>query len=406
MAATEQPVPGTVSTFAGQDVLELTRALVAINSENPGGDERAIAAYVGDLARQEGFEVQEVAITPERPNLIIDIDAGGEAGVLALSGHLDTKPIGAAAPEWRTPPLELTIVDGLAYGLGTSDMKGALAAMLVAAKDWSAAAQRGRLRLVFTADEEAGSVHGAEALTKAGAVSADAMVVGEPSGVTGSWESIFTVSRGICCFTVEVETKQGHSGLSTRLPQSATLAAAQVALAIHQLRPSFDAELAFGSAPTVNSGVMIGGGVFYGVHPGHAFVSSDIRLVPGMTRELLDQELRAAIGAAVGDDVTWTLTYQDGPLGWMEPASVGGDHRVVAAAQSAARSVLGAELPLAAYPGGTDATAFILRGGIPTIASFGPGLLSVAHGPNEYVPVADLGTAAQLYVRLAEAYFA
>ncbi|WP_147917150.1 M20/M25/M40 family metallo-hydrolase [Ruania zhangjianzhongii] len=55
-----------------------------------------------------------------------------------------------------------------------------------------------------------------------------------------------------------------------------------------------------------------------------------------------------------------------------------------------------------AYPGGTDASYFLGRGQIPTVTSLGPGLLSVAHGPNEYVPVRDLYTAVELYTRLFE----
>lgn len=391
--------------FGGLDVLELTRALVAVDSTNPGGSERVIAAFIGDLARSHGFSVQEIELAPARTNLIIDIDGGGRR-VLGLCGHIDTKPVGDAAGEWRTPPFELTIQDGNGYGLGASDMKGGVAAMLVAAAQWAeSAVSEGRLRLIFTADEEAGGVHGVEALTAARLVTADGIVVGEPSGVVHSWESIFTVSRGLCCFTVEIEGQQGHSGLSDRLPESATVSAAKALLAMHGLKPSFDPVLAFGSGPTVNAGVVLEGGVFFGVHPGSARLACDIRLVPGMDHETLDAEIRSALTAALPPEVRWRVTYANDSLGWMPPAAIAVGDPLVAAAQAATRDVFGSALPLAAYPGGTDASAFVLRGGVPTIASLGPGLLSVAHGPNEYVPIADLYTAVDLYTALARRYF-
>jgi acetylornithine deacetylase/succinyl-diaminopimelate desuccinylase-like protein len=77
---------------------------------------------------------------------------------------------------------------------------------------------------------------------------------------------------------------------------------------------------------------------------------------------------------------------------------------VVRAAQRACVDVLGRELPLGAYPGGTDATHFANIGGIPSIAALGPGWLSVAHGPDEHVGVSQLAQAERLYERLAHVY--
>jgi succinyl-diaminopimelate desuccinylase len=387
------------------DVLELSTALVAIDSQNPGADEREIADFIESECRAHGFTTETFEARPGRTNLIVDIDGGG-AEVLGFSGHLDTKPVGDAAQAWRTRPMQLTVIDGNAYGLGSADMKGAVAAMLIAAVAWTEHDTAGRLRLILTADEEAGSVYGAQALSAPGLPLAGAIVVGEPSGVRDSWEALFTVSRGLCCFTVTLDGTQGHSGLSARLPLSATVAAARATLALHELSPSYDPALSFGSTPTVNAGVRLEGGVGYGVHPGFATVSCDIRLVPGMDRDVLDAEIHRALDNALGNEIDWRVDYVEGALGWLAPAAINGDHRLVAAAQRSSAAVLGRELPLAAYPGGTDATAFILRAGTPTIASLGPGLLSVAHGPNEYVPVDDLYLAVDLYQTVAREYFA
>jgi succinyl-diaminopimelate desuccinylase len=384
-----------------QDLLE---TLVAIDSQNPGTGEAEIARYVDELARSLDFDSRIVDTAPGRSNVLVTVDAGGPK-VLAFSGHLDTKPVGDARSKWDTPPLELHVRDGLAYGLGTSDMKGAIACMLVAAKRWTQSASSGRLALVFTADEEAGSEYGATALCEHGLVEADAMIIGEPSGISEPWEAIFLVSRGICCFDVVIEGTQGHSGLSERLPTSATVAAAKAVLALHDnLKPSFEPHPDYDYQPTINAGVRLEGGVFYAVHPGKATVSCDIRLVPGMQVDQLDREIRATLANALPKDISWRLRYRQDQLGWMEPVAIDPNHELVATAQAGCEEALGRRLPYAAYPGGTDATAFISMAGIPTIASLGPGWLSVAHGPNEHIGLDQLEQAALLYEAVARRF--
>ncbi|HLV57287.1 MAG TPA: M20/M25/M40 family metallo-hydrolase [Natronosporangium sp.] len=384
------------------DPVDLLAELVAIDSSNPGPGEAAIARYIDDLARRWGFESRVVETAPGRANVLVRVDAGGSRS-LGLSGHLDTKPAGELA-RWRTPPWELSIDGDLAYGLGTSDMKGALAAMLVAARTWSATARRGRLDLIFTADEEAGSQLGAWELARRGLVDVEAVLVGEPSGITTEWEQLSVVSRGICCFEVTVHGRQGHSGLSERLPTSATVAAARAVLAIDALRPRHPPAGEIPRTPTVNAGVRIGGGVFFGVHPGHATVDCEVRLVPGMRRDELVADVRAALAAAMPADVRWDVRLRPDQLGWLPASEIAADHPLVRAAGDAAAQVLGRKLPLGVYPGGTDASAFSQGAGVPSIASLGPGWLSVAHAPNEHVGRSQVRDAAEIYRRIATAF--
>lgn len=385
------------------DPIDLLERLVAIDSQNPGPGEAKIARFVADLATSLGFETETFEAAPGRTNLIVTADAG-PGPAIGLSGHLDTKPVGQARDEWRTPPLELTVEDDVGYGLGTSDMKGAVAAMIAASQRWATTADRGRLCLILTADEEAGSNLGSHALAASGILDVEAIVIGEPSGVEKPWESMFLVSRGISCFDVEIQGTQGHSGLSESLPTSATVAAAGALLALHRLTPTHPPNDVYHYAPTVNAGVQIEGGVFYGVHPGHARVACDVRLVPGMTREQLTHDIEAALTASLPRDVDWSVRYRSDQLGWMPAVEIAPDHPIVVAAQSACQTVLGRPLPFAAYPGGTDATPFFTRAGIPCIASLGPGWLSVAHGPNERVGLDQVREAVDLYTSLVRAY--
>ena len=389
-----------MTTYADQDVLELTRRLVAVDSQNPGVGEAVIADVVEhEIGVPCGFEVSRFEFTPGRPNLVVSVDRG-DGPHLALSGHLDTKPVGDALAQWETDPFELTVNDGVAYGLGSTDMKGAISAMLVALARHAIDGPAGRVSLILTADEEQGSNAGAKALVESGLPDIDAIVIGEPSGIDIPWEMMALVSRGICCFEVSLTTVQGHSGLSSRLGRNAVLVGADLLKAFETFVPPVARPGAVSAEPTVNSGMFMHGGVAFGTWPGACTIGCEIRLVPGMEPTQVRAAIEHLITETVGDGARFEINYVAGSMGWMPAVGLDPSSAVVSAAQSACRTVLKRELPLAAYPGGTDATYFMGQAEIPTISSLGPGWLSVAHGANEKVGVDDLYTAVDLYQSL------
>lgn len=387
------------------DVLDLTARLVAIDSQNPGAGESAIAAEVTDWCRSRGFDTRLVELHQGRPNVIAMVDRG-PGPHLGLAGHLDTKPIGDALASWRTDPLKLTVVGDEAFGLGATDMKGAVAAMLLAVERFATAPEgSGSISLLLTADEEQGSDAGAQALSRSAMLPpVDALVIGEPSGIDDPWEALFVVSRGICCFEVQVDTTQGHSGLSPRLGRNAMLVAADVLHAFERFCPPVAAPGLTPTTPTVNPGMMINGGVCFGVWPGRCTVGIEIRTVPGMDREAVSRAIDELVQRTVAGQATAVVRYAEGSLGWMPATEVDPAHPVVIAANRAAEAVLGSPLPFAAYPGGTDAAYFMGEAGIPTVVSLGPGWLSVAHGANEKVGVSQLEQAVDLYSWLISDY--
>lgn len=388
------------------DVLELTRRLVAIDSQNPGPLEPEIAGFVLGWAHDRGFATETVELRDGRPNVVVEVDRG-PGPRLGLSGHLDTKPVGDARSSWGSDPLELTIVGDLAYGLGTTDMKGAIAAMMVALERFAATPGSGSLALVLTADEEQGSDAGAKALSETGRLPAlDALVIGEPSGIDEPWEALHLVSRGICCFEVEVLTRQGHSGLSPRLGRNAALLAGDLLRAFETFAPTVSRPGSVPAAPTVNPGMFVRGGVSWGTWPGSCTVGVELRLVPGMEREVVRSEVDAFVRASLPAGADHRIRYAPGGQGWMPAVELAPDTAVAAAALRAAEEVLGRRLPIAAFPGGTDATYFLGRAGIPTVTSLGPGWISVAHGADEHVGVGQLHEAAALYERLAAVFCA
>lgn len=391
------------------ELVEFARELIATPSVNPPGDERAVAALVRARLSALGIEdVQELSAVEGRPNVMATVPGSERGRRLMLCGHLDTKPPGDLEA-WRSDPWDPRIEDGELYGLGSGDMKGAVAAMVYAAGAVRAAGLPvGSLVLALVADEEAGSAHGARWLAESGLLVADAAIIGEPCGVTQEWEAIDLVSRGAALFKVRVRGTQMHSSISDRYPAiNATVAMARLVERMHrELKDalSYDGHPLGGLGPTVNVGVMASAGVFYGVYPGQAEFACDIRTLPGMTGEGVRADVEAFLQRAMADDpeLHAELVFD----AYIEPTEIGPDEPVVEAVRSAAADVLGEAPPLAAFPGATDAAHIQGTAGIPAVAAFGPGFLPRAHSPNEAVPVKAIGEAAQMYALAAWRYVA
>jgi acetylornithine deacetylase/succinyl-diaminopimelate desuccinylase-like protein len=141
--------------------------------------------------------------------------------------------------------------------------------------------------------------------------------------------------------------------------------------------------------------------------PGQAEFRSDLRLPPGITTAEAWRQVNAFVEGLRREDPTLRIDLvQDLPASAEAEASsseVRPDEPLVACLLDAARRVLGAAPRLGGFPGATDAFAFT-RAGIPTIPSFGPGLLTVCHGPNEWVSVESVVQAAKIYALAALDY--
>lgn len=386
----------------------LVSALIAINSQIPPyGDEQAVIAFLRQYTDGHGLGAgTTVSKDPSRPNLMIRIDSGQPGPVLGLCGHVDTKPVGDAADQWRTDPFTATDLDGMIFGLGTSDMKAAVAAMVISARALHdvGAITAGALELILVADEEAGASYGSRWLApRLGHL--DACVIGEPSGWERDWQGLHLISRGLSCFRIQVAGTQRHSSLSDRLPSTnASLEMARLMTDMKDtLRLTYPPQPFDELRPTVNIGVLVQGGVFFGVVPGEATFGCDIRTVPGMTQEQLASDLQIWLEKAcerLGMDAA--LSFEPG-LTWIDSSTVRADEPIVQAAREACTISLATPPPLSFFPGTTDAPWFT-REGIPTIPSLGPGVLTYCHGPNEAVSARSVHEAASIYAHLAAGF--
>ena len=390
-----------------EEIFEFTCDLIRTPSVNPPGDEVAVSGVIMDRLALLGIDDRAVVgSTPERPNVMAHV-AGSTAGAtLLLSGHIDTKPAGNL-DEWRTDPWEPTVVGDQLIGLGSGDMKAAIAGMI-----YAAAALRdlgdfpGTLSLALTADEENGSQFGSKWLAAEGYIDADVCVIGEPAGVHQEWESIHLVSRGAALFKVVVLGTQMHSSISDQLPAvNATLKMAELALKMQrELRDylTFDEHEYCRFGPTVNVGVTAQAGVTYGVYPGRAEFASDIRTIPGMTEEQVKADVQRFLDDAMAAD-----PELDATLEWylmVGATEIDGADPVVASLADAAQNVIGRLPRLDAFPGATDAAYIQVAAGVPCIASFGPGFLPRAHSPNESMHKDGAAQSAMIYALAALDY--
>ena len=404
------PLEREVAAFVAEradEVLEFARELIRTPSVNPPGDEREVASVLVDrLARLGVGNHRIVAASDDRPNVLAHVDGTRGGSTMMLSGHIDTKPPGDL-DAWHTDPHDPVIDDGRLYGLGSGDMKVAIAAMVYAA----AALQHvgdfpGRLALALTADEENGSAVGSKWLAEEGLIDADVCVIGEPGGVAEEWESIHLVSRGAALFRVVVHGTQLHSSISDQLPTvNATLKMAELALRMQrELKDhlTFDDHPYCRFGPTVNIGMTATAGVTYGVFPGRAEFASDIRMIPGMTARQVRSDVQAFVDRAMEDDSDLRAE-----LVWdsvVVATEIEGTHPVVDALRSSAEAVLGHTPRLDAFPGATDAAYLQTSAGVPCVASFGPGLLPRAHSPNEWLFADGAARATMIYALSALRY--
>ncbi len=191
------------------ETLALAQQLIALPSVSPddGGCQAVIATYLANL----GFHVEHLRYG--------DVDNlwavhGHEGPLLVFAGHTDVVPTGPI-DAWQTPPFEPIVSDGLLFGRGAADMKGALAAMLTATRRFLGQhpVPAGRLGLLITSDEEAAAINGTrkvmEYLDARGEV-IDWCVVGEPSSDQVLGDVIRIGRRGSLNARLIILGIQGH----------------------------------------------------------------------------------------------------------------------------------------------------------------------------------------------------
>jgi acetylornithine deacetylase len=378
------------------DPIDLLSELVACPSSNPRraplspeypGEAGLVRLLERILTRLGGRVVIE-EVLPGRSNLLAWFPGQARLPALMLSGHSDTVP----QDGMTIPPFTPVIRDGRLYGRGACDMKGGMAALIAALSRWTESGRPFPVPVCFaaTCNEEFGA-HGSKALLAAHPGEFAAAIVAEPTNL-----DIVHGHKGALRFSIEAAGLPAHSSVPER-GASAVLAMTGV---IRRIEGPYRAELArrthpLVDAPRVSVG-LIHGGTQVNIVPDRCEIEVDRRTIPGETEAGVRAEFEAILEAVRAESdprVTFTCrpTEEYPPL--QEPV----DGPVARLAAEACRRVLGKAV-FAPAPYATDAGVFSSRG-LPSLV-MGPGSVAQAHTQDEYVELAAVRQAADVYETL------
>lgn len=355
---------------------------VKIRSENPPGMHyRTCCDFLCSCLTKFGLEpiVHCLQVSgSEEPTFVVQAFLGTEGPTVYFHGHYDV----VTASE--TSQFAPVIKDGNMFGRGTADMKAGLGLMLFAVKALKecSAPLQGRIGLTFVPDEETGGVEGSHLLLQQGILGKHgvAMFTAEPTGGI-----VWNGSRGALSLKITVGGKSFHVGqhykginaFEAMLELSNRLLQHKIKVEARQTGYAITPEAARSSVMLI--GGIVAGGSNFNVVPDRCTFTIDRRINPEESLEIEEQELMKVIehappsGASVQVEV-----LQRAPSSASDPDS--------AVARRLARSaalVLKEEPSFELCPGLLE-TRFYAQQHIPAFA-YGPGLLSVAHGPHEFV---------------------
>jgi acetylornithine deacetylase/succinyl-diaminopimelate desuccinylase family protein len=377
----------------GVELRGLARALVRARSENPAGSTAEACSIVADTLAAGGFAVERFEPEPGHVSVVASYDFPEAGRTLLLNGHVDVVP--AAADGWSRDPWAAEIDGDRLYGRGSLDMKGPVAALVLAARGVVDARLplRGRLVVAAVADEEAGGRYGMGALVTAGTVDADAAVIAEPGD-----GGVVIAHRGMCFVQLttrgrSVHASIAHKGVNAVESMVEALRACRTLELRHTPHPLL-------GAPSIVMGTTIEGGQTVNVVPDLCRATLDVRSVPGMRDEEVREDLRRHFDA--------TLPAQQRPeveiLMWGEAGATDPNAEIVVLAAEAYAHEFGRQPELRAMPAATDGWWLTNRAGIPTVMGLAPGAIEQCHVVDESIDLGELERYARIYAHVVAAY--
>ena len=371
-----------------QKVVDLASELVSRPSENPPGNEAAVAEFLAKRLEDSSvpFDIETREVEPGRPNVVARAGDPSRGSVL-LTGHTDVVPANAA--DWTGDPYTLREADGRVVGRGIADMKGALAAKVLAAESYLTSTEDpGEVVLAFVVDEE-NQGRGTQTLVADG-IEADAAVVGEPTEL-----DVCVAIKGVARYEVIVEGESCHSGQ----PDEGIDAIRGLARVVERIE-EMDARLATETshallAPEDVTVTEIEGGIAPNVVADRATATVDWRFLPGPTDpEAFDERLADALDGISVDGKSIEVTLDR--TVFARGGEVDDNHPLVKAVVDAAEAA-GVNARPTGFNAATDARFLINDANIPTV-HFGPGSIEDdAHTVDESVTAGDLTATVQTY---------
>lgn len=377
------------------DVLETLHDLVALATPQPPGEVMPVVEYLARRLSACGATLEYQYVEPGKPNLIATLEFG-PGKTLCFNTHTDVN--GVVGQTWSSDPWQPFVRDGLVWGRGTCDAKGSLAAMLCAMERLAKqpVGLTGRIILTAVMGEEAGGV-GSLYLVQQG-FHADGAVVGEPTG-----NQVLCAHKGTFMRRVTLRGKGAHSGRPELGVNAISAGATLVALwdELHARLLSRPHPLV---GPASAAVTLIDGGTRQNTIPDRCSLLLDRRLIPGETHDQARAELAAVLATLAERHPSVEIESVEEVVATV-PSETDVEASIVTAALSARTTVTNDESRPGGFSAGCDMSKLVLHAGIPTVIC-GPGNLSEAHAPDEFVQVQALYEAEEIYLRTALRFLA
>jgi succinyl-diaminopimelate desuccinylase len=381
------------------DPVAVAQNLIRCPSVTP--DEAGALDLLENLLAPLGFACRRMVFedtgTPSVDNLYARIGTSGPH--LCFAGHTDVVPPGDGAA-WTSPPFGATVRDGVLYGRGAVDMKGAIACFVAAAAQHIAAhgPPPGSLSFLITGDEEGPSINGTIKMLKTLAAEGerfDACLVGEPSNPHALGDEIKIGRRGSRTGKIVVHGRQGHAAYpalaNNPVPKLARLIDRLSSTRLDQGAPFFEpsnVQVTVISVPNTAANVI----------PGAARATFNVRYNTNWTAETLEAYLRQLLDAAAAEvDARYLMSLQgSGDVFLTEPGPLVDTLTAAVLAETGRK-------PALTTTGGTSDARFI-KDYCPVVEF---GLVNeTIHQVDERVPLADLVSLTAIYRRFIAGYFA
>jgi succinyl-diaminopimelate desuccinylase len=381
------------------EIVELTAEFVKIPTVNPPGENyHRFTDFYAKRAEELELEVQvintpkerveEMGYTLPRTNAIVALRGEKGKPVLHMNGHFDVVPVGSG---WTVDPFGAEIREGMIYGRGSSDMKGSVAAQLMAAAAIKKAGIKlnGTITISATCDEETGGQLGAGYVVEKGYADAD-------FGINSDAGPIDTVSlghRGAMWLEITTKGKTSHGSVPHK-GINAVEKMANVIQELKKLREGFKKKVSamplsdpLCKHPTLTIGGTIHGGIKTNVIPDRCVMTIDRRVIYEETPEEAREEVEAVLRDMAERDPEFS--YETRVVNRIEPSYTPESSEIVGTLKKNVKALLGKDAQISYGGGYTDMWYF---NKIMPMAHYGVNLSGQAHTADEHLKLDDLIT--------------
>lgn len=397
-----------------EDLVELTRDLIRFPTINPPGEAyQPCAEFIGKRLAKRGFEIEYVRGTGApgdsdaypRVNVIARREGSGPGPCVHFNGHIDVVEVGAG---WTVPPFDGLVKDGKVYGRGACDMKGGLASAIIAVEALidSDPDYPGAIEISGTVDEESGGYGGVAFLAERGWFSTprvDHVIIPEPLNV----DRVCIGHRGVWWAEIETKGRIAHGSMPFLGDSAIRHMTAVLKQFEEELYPALAKRLS--DMPVVPDGARQSTLNINSLHGGQVeghdglptpCVADSCRMI--IDRRFLIEESLEDVRSEVADILEGLaksrpdFQFDIRDIFAVEASISDRDGPVATTTAAAIQEILSVTPDIVCSPGTYDQKHIDRIGKLKDCIAYGPGMLDLAHQPDEWVGIEDMTSAAKV----------